>query len=305
VVRPHLPPPPLLDAGWYPDPTGRYEARYWDGRKWSSHISHYGATGSDPVVRARFDYWWLRLATRLVMWGLIIGIAFWAYGRYWPSSDRDLEADQTLARAVVTNQRQLPVGWIPDSRVALSPLSIEVIDGVVDPFTCDPFRSRIDDAADEPVTESAWAAPDGVQGVAEEVVVWADPGAAERHIADLRGPEAGQCLADLWVAALAVEDRELVVNTVEPQIDPSFGDEAVWWRLVGQVSGGLPLDLYTDVVVVRTDRVAVTYRFASTIEPVPVDVQRDVISAHVQQIQLLLAAQDFENAPTPVGGAGG
>jgi hypothetical protein len=98
----------------------------------------------------------------------------------------------------------------------------------------------------------------------------------------------------LWVAALADEGRRLTVTAAQPQIDPSFGDEALWWRLVGQIETGLPLDLFTDVLVVRVDRVVVTYRFASTIEPVAVDVQRNVIAAHVGQIQLLLAALEFQ-----------
>jgi uncharacterized protein YxjI len=38
------------DAGWYPDPFGRYEVRYWDGRTWTAHVSTKGqATTDDPV----------------------------------------------------------------------------------------------------------------------------------------------------------------------------------------------------------------------------------------------------------------
>ena len=141
---------------------------------------------------------------------------------------------------------------------------------------------------------AAWASPDKVRGVAEELVVWAGSGPAERHLDDLREPEAGPCLSALWVDALADEGRNLTVTDAQPQIDPSFGDEALWWRLVGQIETGLPLDLYTDVVIVRIDRVVVTYRFASTLDPVAADVQRNVIAAHVQQIELLLAASEFE-----------
>jgi len=303
VARPQLPPPPLLDPGWYPDPTGRYEARFWDGRRWSSHISHYGATGSDPILRARFDYWWLRVAFKMAMWGLVILAGFWAYDRFWPTDDRDLEADAELARSAVVNQRQLPEGWMPDARSALSPLSLEVVDGEVAPAACEPFTDLIDDGADEPVTVAAWASPDRVRGVAEEVVVWAGTDPATRHLEELREPEAGPCLGGLWAGALADEGRQLTVTAVQPQIDPSFGDEALWWRLVGQVETGLPLDLFTDVLVVRVDRVVVTYRFASAIDPVTADVQRNVIAAHVQQIRLLLAALEFEAEED--GGGGG
>jgi uncharacterized RDD family membrane protein YckC len=30
-------------AGWYRDPSGRFELRYWDGRTWSEHVASYGA----------------------------------------------------------------------------------------------------------------------------------------------------------------------------------------------------------------------------------------------------------------------
>ncbi len=40
-------PPPLF--GWYPDPTGRHEQRYWDGRHWSHRVSDEGVRGDDPL----------------------------------------------------------------------------------------------------------------------------------------------------------------------------------------------------------------------------------------------------------------
>jgi hypothetical protein len=39
--------PPLF--GWYPDPTGRHELRYWDGRMWSDSVSDGPERSSDPV----------------------------------------------------------------------------------------------------------------------------------------------------------------------------------------------------------------------------------------------------------------
>jgi uncharacterized protein YxjI len=35
-------------AGWFPDPTGRYEVRYWDGTEWTSHVSVQGQASVDP-----------------------------------------------------------------------------------------------------------------------------------------------------------------------------------------------------------------------------------------------------------------
>jgi uncharacterized protein YxjI len=34
-------------ADWYPDPFGRFQMRYWDGREWTSHVSTNGETHFD------------------------------------------------------------------------------------------------------------------------------------------------------------------------------------------------------------------------------------------------------------------
>ena len=36
-------------AAWYPDPTGRYEQRYWDGQGWTAHVVRGGVQASDPI----------------------------------------------------------------------------------------------------------------------------------------------------------------------------------------------------------------------------------------------------------------
>lgn len=40
---------PAVAAGWYPDPAGRHEQRYWDGSAWTEHIADAGTAGSDPL----------------------------------------------------------------------------------------------------------------------------------------------------------------------------------------------------------------------------------------------------------------
>ncbi len=37
-------------AGWYPDPSGRFEMRYWDGGQWSEHVARGGQQFTDPPV---------------------------------------------------------------------------------------------------------------------------------------------------------------------------------------------------------------------------------------------------------------
>lgn len=42
--------PNSLPAGWFPDPLGRHEGRYWDGRAWTEHVTSHGHQGIDPPV---------------------------------------------------------------------------------------------------------------------------------------------------------------------------------------------------------------------------------------------------------------
>jgi hypothetical protein len=39
-----------VPAGWHPDPSKRYEMRYWDGEKWTEYVSSQGQTYTDPPV---------------------------------------------------------------------------------------------------------------------------------------------------------------------------------------------------------------------------------------------------------------
>ncbi len=35
--------------GWYPDPTGRHERRYWDGKGWTALVEDQRVTANDPL----------------------------------------------------------------------------------------------------------------------------------------------------------------------------------------------------------------------------------------------------------------
>ena len=41
---------PAVPAGWYHDPAGRFELRYWDGSAWTEHVSRAGQQYTDPPV---------------------------------------------------------------------------------------------------------------------------------------------------------------------------------------------------------------------------------------------------------------
>jgi hypothetical protein len=36
-------------SGWYPDPASKHERRYWDGARWTEHVTDQGRPGTDPV----------------------------------------------------------------------------------------------------------------------------------------------------------------------------------------------------------------------------------------------------------------
>jgi hypothetical protein len=36
-------------AGWYPDPAGRHEHRFWDGARWTDNVVDHGVRGVDPL----------------------------------------------------------------------------------------------------------------------------------------------------------------------------------------------------------------------------------------------------------------
>jgi uncharacterized protein YxjI len=37
-------------AGWYPDPGGKHEHRYWDGSQWTDNVADHGRQSVDPLV---------------------------------------------------------------------------------------------------------------------------------------------------------------------------------------------------------------------------------------------------------------
>lgn len=50
AVAPAAPAATGPPAGWHPDPTRRFELRYWDGAEWSEHVAtSAGWRGTDPI----------------------------------------------------------------------------------------------------------------------------------------------------------------------------------------------------------------------------------------------------------------
>lgn len=42
-------PQPVRQAAWFPDPTGRFALRFWDGTRWTAHVARDGVAASDPL----------------------------------------------------------------------------------------------------------------------------------------------------------------------------------------------------------------------------------------------------------------
>ena len=40
----------LRPAGWYPDPSGKHQHRWWDGARWTEQVGDAGAAGVDPPL---------------------------------------------------------------------------------------------------------------------------------------------------------------------------------------------------------------------------------------------------------------
>lgn len=40
---------PADDRGWWPDPTGRFEYRYFDGKHWTRDVGRSGKQYEDPI----------------------------------------------------------------------------------------------------------------------------------------------------------------------------------------------------------------------------------------------------------------
>ncbi|GAA2041003.1 hypothetical protein GCM10009740_37160 [Terrabacter terrae] len=57
-ARPTAPAPQEIPAGWYPDPEGRTQSRYWDGDGWTDQLgpllSPTGPTATTPSPMATF-----------------------------------------------------------------------------------------------------------------------------------------------------------------------------------------------------------------------------------------------------------
>jgi len=48
-VEPDLPQDSRKSQGWYDDPAGKHERRFWDGQDWTASVIDDGVQSSDPM----------------------------------------------------------------------------------------------------------------------------------------------------------------------------------------------------------------------------------------------------------------
>ena len=41
--------PPPAPSGWFHDPSGKHELRFWNGAAWTADVSDGGVQGQDPI----------------------------------------------------------------------------------------------------------------------------------------------------------------------------------------------------------------------------------------------------------------
>jgi hypothetical protein len=72
-------PPAGPPAAWYPDPTGRYEHRFYNGRTWTADVSRAGVRGFDPlgVEPAPAEPHHDRRATAALVLGVVAATTAW------------------------------------------------------------------------------------------------------------------------------------------------------------------------------------------------------------------------------------
>jgi Protein of unknown function (DUF2510)/Fibronectin type III domain len=105
----------MTPAGWYSDPSLRHEYRYWDGLRWTPHVSDRGLTASDPELRPSTNpdgapaahplRWIVPVIAVVAVLAVIAGLVLWAP---WGS---ELPATPAAVREQARTSTSVLVQW--------------------------------------------------------------------------------------------------------------------------------------------------------------------------------------------------
>lgn len=247
------------------------------------------------MLAARFDNVWFRWGGRLVLWGILLGLGWWAFDRYWPTDDRDLQADQLVVDSSLLTLSDVPAGFERPITSTLSPLArADVEDAGSETTACAELDHQTSDLAAEPQAGRGFANSAGA-AISSAQVIAGDSQAIEAYLEALREDTTGDCYAELWLQRLqeADPDAELVATSVVPMSTPAYGDDAVWWRLVGDLSTpGSSEPVFLDVIVVQVDRVGAQFSFQGIESAIGVQVHRSVMSPVLDRVREAVLPDD-------------
>lgn len=104
-----------MDAGWHPDPSGKFDQRYWDGQKWTDHVARGGEMMRDiaatvppppalpprpPLKHGWRDWPWTGIVAGVVVLAAIIGIV---------AAFSGTDEDKTITATAQSTTEQRPV----------------------------------------------------------------------------------------------------------------------------------------------------------------------------------------------------
>jgi hypothetical protein len=101
-------------AGWYPDPYGRHDSRYWDGSAWTEHVQSNGAPGIDSLGDRKNRVAWV-ISSVVVGIALLVlvgvALASWTNGGADgdpPGEDREQEVNEPTSPDVTPSTTAAP-----------------------------------------------------------------------------------------------------------------------------------------------------------------------------------------------------
>lgn len=197
-----------------------------------------------------------RLVAALVSSVVLVAASasFAASGDPRAEKERLTPADNALARKAAVRRSDLPAGW--------RTLALPADDG----GRCKSFDPDLSAFTITGKARSGWVDPAG-RSVVSLVEVYATRADAAGDFAAAARPAAARCLREA-VGAGSAPGASLRVRSARMVRAPRAGDGSAAYRLVASLStGGLPLELYLDVVVVRRGRTIVALMLTSLHRP--------------------------------------